>query len=466
MKLSFHGAARTVTGSKHLLTLKNGTKILLDCGMFQGMGADTMPMNNDWGFEPDSVDHVILSHAHIDHVGLLPKLVKEGFKGKIYCTPPTEALAKILLIDSAHIQESDVRYANKKKALKGTPAVEPLYTEEDVLDIYPQFVTIPYNEEITIDKDIKLLFTDCGHILGSAAVNLTIIENNKPFRITFSGDVGRYRDMILRSPSPFPQADHIIIESTYGNKLHEETGTSIHELLRFVIDTCIKKKGKLIIPSFSVGRTQELLYLFNRMELEGILPQLTYYVDSPLSVKATEIIKNNPECFNKEVQHLLKSDKDIFSFKGLKYVPDAKASMALNDDKEPCVIISASGMAEAGRVKHHIAHNIGNRRNTILIVGYCEPHSLGGKLMHGASEVNIFGTKHAVEAEIGLISSMSAHGDYEDLCQWLGCQAPEAVQSVYIVHGEYENQVPFRERLMRKGFRDVNIPDLHQTFTL
>lgn len=466
MKLSFHGAARTVTGSKHLLTLKNGTKILLDCGMFQGMGADTMPLNNEWGFEPESIDHVIISHAHIDHVGLLPKLVKEGFKGKIYCTPPTEALAKILLIDSAHIQESDVRYANKKKALKGSPAVAPLYTEEDVLEIYPQFVTIPYNEEIAIDKDIKLLFTDCGHILGSAAVNLTIIENNEPVRITFSGDVGRYRDMILRSPSPFPQADHIIIESTYGNKLHEETGTSIHELLRFVIDTCIKKKGKLIIPSFSVGRTQELLYLFNRMELEGILPQLTYYVDSPLSVKATEIIKNNPECFNKEVQHLLKSDKDIFSFKGLKYVPDAKASMALNEDKEPCVIISASGMAEAGRVKHHIAHNIDNRRNTILIVGYCEPHSLGGKLMNGATEVNIFGTKHTVEAEIGLIASMSAHGDYEDLCQWLGCQAPEAVQSVYIVHGEYENQVPFRDRLMHKGFKDVNIPDLHQTFNL
>jgi metallo-beta-lactamase family protein len=462
MKVSFHGAARTVTGSKHLLHLQNGKKVLLDCGMFQGLGKDTLPMNNHFGFVPSEINVVVLSHAHVDHCGLLPKLVKEGFEGKIWCTPPTAQLAKLLLLDSARIQEADVRYVNKKRLLEGREPVAALYTEDDVNKMLPQFSVVDYDQETEIEEGVSLLFTDCGHILGSAAVNLKIKEEKEQINLTFSGDVGRYRDIILRSPEPFPQADVILMESTYGNSLHELNTVAADKILNHIVDTCIKHKGKLIIPAFSLGRTQELLFLLNRLEMEKRLPPLNYCVDSPLSIHVTEIIKSYPECFNKHVQKLLKQDDDVFSFSGLKFVLEAAESKKLNDSKEPCVIISASGMAEAGRVKHHIKHNIGDTRNTILIVGYCEPHSLGGKLRSGARYVSIFGEKIEVRARIAVMNSLSAHGDYEDLCQWLSCQDPQQVQKIILVHGEYENQIPFSERLLRKGFRDVVIPEIGQ----
>lgn len=462
MKIGFHGAARTVTGSKHLLQLSNGKKYLLDCGMFQGMGPETGELNGHFGFDPTDIAAVIISHAHIDHVGLLPKLVKDGYKGKIYCTPQTKDLAEILLRDSARIQESDVRFVNKRNAKLGKPRIEPLYDEDDVEKVLPMFVTIPYDTPHKVDDNIELLYTDCGHILGSAAVNLKIKDKGREVRLTFSGDVGRYRDMILRSPSPFPQADYLILESTYGNKLHENVVTSADEVLRYITDTCLKRRGRLVIPAFSVGRTQEILYLLNRLEMERRLPPLDYYVDSPLSILATEIIKDHPDCFNKHVQQALNKDEDVFSFKGLRYLRTAEESKALNETKEPCVIISASGMAEAGRIKHHIAHTISSPANTILIVGYCEPRSLGGRLRAGATEVGIFGEKYPVNAEIGVIDSMSAHGDYDDLSQWISCQEPGQVKKLFLVHGEYEVQQEFRERLLRKGFPDIEIPDLHQ----
>ena len=462
MTISFHGAARTVTGSKHIIHVKPNKKILLDCGMFQGMGKETLTLNSEWGFVPAEIDHVIISHAHIDHIGLLPKLVKEGYKGRIYCTPATIALTKLLLIDSAHIQEADVRYINKQRSKQDREAVELLYTEEDAMNVFSFFEAIPYGEHYIIDKDIELLFTDCGHILGSAAINLLIRENGKETRITFSGDIGRYRDMVLRSPATFPQADYIIMESTYGDKLHDLQAAASDNLLQHIVQTCLKKKGKLIMPAFSLGRTQEILFMLNRLETEHRLPPINYYVDSPLSIKLTDTIKKYPDCFNKEVQQLLKVDQDVFAFKGLKYISDVKDSIALNDIEEPCVIISASGMAEAGRVKHHIANNIGDSRNTILLTGYCEPMSLGARLKRNHGEVSIFGKKFAVNASIAEITSLSAHGDYEDMCQWLACQAPGMVKKIFLVHGEYDVQVNFRERLIRKGFQDVLIPALHE----
>ena len=466
MKIAFHGAARTVTGSKHLLQLHNGKNILLDCGMFQGLGKETFAMNSHWGFDPTCLAYVIISHAHIDHVGLLPKLVKDGFKGNIYCTTQTVELAKILMMDSAHIQEADVEHVNRKNEKRGLPPEEPLYTTDDVPEVYPHMVAVPYDTPFKIDEDVELLYTDVGHILGSAAVNLRIKEGGKVVRLTFSGDVGRYRDIILRSPASFPQADFIIMESTYGDRLHDVVVNSADQLLRFIVDTCLKKRGRLIIPAFSVGRTQEILFLLNRLENERRLPALNYYVDSPLSIQATELMKHHPECFNKEVQKLLKTDSDIFSFKGLTYTPTVDESKALNEVKEPCVIISASGMAEAGRVKHHIAHGISNPNNTILIVGYCEPTSLGGRLRRGDEQVTIYGEHMDVKAEIGVVETMSAHGDYEDLCQWLACQDPKEVAKLILVHGEYEGQVKFRERLLKKGFRDVEIPTLHSEIGL
>ncbi len=466
MKIAFHGAARTVTGSKHLLTFSSGKKILLDCGMFQGLGKDTQTLNSTWGFEPAELSHVIISHAHIDHVGLLPKLVKDGYNGKIYMTPPTADLAKILMLDSARIQESDLRYVNKGRVRDGREPVTPLYTEEDAFNVFPHIELVDYKQKFKVDEDIELWYTDCGHILGSAAVNLVLKENGKIVHLTFSGDVGRYNDMLLRSPDVFPQADFIIIESTYGDKLHDMMLPATEKVLKYVVDTCLKKHGKLIIPAFSVGRTQEILYILNRLSTENRLPPLTYYVDSPLSIEATEIIKHHPECFNKEVQGMLRKDEDVFDFPGLKYISNAEESKGLNEKHEPCVIISASGMAEAGRVKHHIAHNIEKTNNTILIVGYCEPHSLGGRLSAGAKAVHIYGQPFQVNAEIGIIRSLSAHGDYEDLCQWLACQDPKQVQKLFLVHGEYDVQLNFKDRLIRKGFADVEIPAMHQEIGL
>lgn len=466
MKLSFHGAAQTVTGSKHLIHLQNGKKILLDCGLFQGLGNETLEHNQHFGFDPSEINYMILSHAHIDHSGLLPKLVKEGFSGPIYCTPATADLTKILLQDSAFIQESDITFVNKRRAAQGLPYLKPLYTIEDANNVFPLFKEIDYNEVCQIDEHISFHYTDTGHILGSAAIHVTIHENGKETVITFSGDVGRYRDVILNSPAIFPPSDYIILESTYGNSLHKEFKNTEDELLRHIKETCLEKKGKLIIPAFSVGRTQEILYALNALEVKGVLPALPYFVDSPLSTETTEIVKQHAELFNKNVQKLMKMDKDPFDFKGLQFITKVEDSKHLNNRKEPMVIISASGMADAGRVKHHIANNIENPRNTILLVGFCEYHSLGAKLLRGEKEVRIYRDMYQVKADIGSIRSMSAHGDYDDLCQFIACQNPNLVRQLFLVHGEYEVQVDFREKLMRKGYKDVVIPKRHQVVKL
>jgi metallo-beta-lactamase family protein len=466
MKLSFHGAARTVTGSKHILHFKNGKKVLFDCGLFQGMGEDTLEMNTHFGFDPMEITYVLLSHAHIDHSGLLPKLVKEGFKGPIYCTPATADLVQILLQDSAFIQEADVAFVNKRRAEQGLPYIKPLYTIADANNVFPLIKEVPYNELTKIDEQVSFLFTDTGHILGSAAVHVIASEEGKTTRITFSGDVGRYRDVILRSPEVFPQSDYILLESTYGNSLHQDIEGTEEQLLQHIQETCIENKGKLIVPAFSVGRTQELLYALNKLETQGRLPDVPYYVDSPLSTQTTLVVKQHAELFNKHVQELMKIDKYPFDFKGLKFITKVEDSKRLNMSKEPMVIISASGMAEAGRIKHHIANNIENPRNTILMTGFCEPRSLGARLLRGESTVKIFRQEFDVKASIASIRSMSAHGDYDDLCQFLACQNPVEVKALFLVHGEYDVQIDFQHKLRRKGFKDVDIPRRHQMVKL
>jgi metallo-beta-lactamase family protein len=461
MKIAFHGAARTVTGSKHLLTLKNGKKILLDCGMFQGMGKETDNLNREFGFDPKEVDVMILSHAHIDHCGLVPKLVKEGFAGNIFCTPATKDLATVLLKDSAEIQEDEVKYQNKRRASEGLPYLLPLYTAEDAKKAADHFTEAGYNQWFDVTDGLQAMYTDAGHIIGSTCVHIKANEDGKETRLTFSGDVGRYRDAILKSPETFPQADYVVMESTYGNSLHDNNATTPDMLLRWIEKACIQKKGKLIMPAFSVGRTQELLYSLNQLELEKRLPDLDYYVDSPLSIEATEIVKRYPQYFNKTIQKVIETDKDPFGFKGLRFVQTVDQSKQLNFQNGPMVIISASGMGDAGRVKHHISNNIENSRNTILLTGYCEPHSIGGRLMAGDKEINIYGVLHEVHAEIGAIRSMSAHGDYEDLCQWLSCQDQQQVKKIFLVHGEYNVQQDFQQRLIKKGYVDVEIPEQH-----
>ena len=466
MKIAFHGAARTVTGSKHLITLKSGTQILLDCGMFQGLGKDTDNLNIQFGFEASDVSFLVLSHAHIDHSGLIPRLVNEGFKGKIFCTSATKDLTEILLEDSATIQRDDIKFVNKRRAKQGLPPIEPLYSIDDAKNVTPLIEVVNYNEWHTINDEAAVMFTDAGHIIGSAAVHLRLKENNKTTALTFSGDVGRYNDVILRSPDVFPQADYILIESTYGDKLHEDAGNAVNILEQWINKTCVEKKGKLIIPSFSVGRTQELLYFLNDLSLQKRLPKIPVFVDSPLSLEATEVVKSHPENFNKQVKQLLKTDDDPFDFPGLTFVKSVDESKAINDNHQPMIIISASGMADAGRIKHHIVNNIGDKRNTILMVGYCEPLSLGGRLMNGAKEVRIFGEYYKVMAEVGSMRSMSAHGDYNDLCQFLACQNPDLVKTIFIVHGEEDVQLEFQRRLLKKKFKDVIVPRLHESFNL
>jgi metallo-beta-lactamase family protein len=465
MTISFHGAAQTVTGSKHLVHLNNGKKILLDCGLFQGLGQQTDVLNSHFGFDPGEVTHLVLSHAHIDHSGLIPKLVKEGFSGKIFATSATKELAAILMEDSAIIQRDDTKYINRKRLKKNLPLFEPMYTVEHARQAVALFEVRPYDEWFAIDDDVDVLFTEAGHIIGSAAVHLRVKEDGKVTSLSFSGDIGRYNDALLKAPGVFPQADYIICESTYGNKLHDEAHDSNNALLQWIEATCIAKKGNLVIPAFSVGRTQELLIALNALEHEGRLPKVNYYVDSPLSLKATQVVRNHPENFNHRLQALMQHDEDIFDFEGLHYIESADDSKAINHYANPCVIISASGMADAGRIKHHIRNNISDAKNTILLVGYASPSSLGGKLVNGVKRVNIYGDDYNVLAEVGQMKSMSAHGDYDDLLMFLACQDPAKVKKLFVVHGEYDVQLDFAKRLQRKGWQ-VEVPGMNSAFDL
>lgn len=458
MKIAFHGAAKTVTGSKHLLSLQNGKQILLDCGMFQGLGNETDALNREFGFNAGSISHVLLSHAHVDHSGLLPKLVKEGFNGTIYCTPPTLDLTVILLRDSANIQQQNAQEGKDREEI----SEEPFYDLEDVESTLSLFSPVKYNEWLKIEDEVEVMFTDAGHIVGSSAVHLRITENGDTIMLTFSGDVGRYQDMMLKAPHEFPQADYIILESTYGNSLHEGLFSTTDRLMEVVYDTCVNKKGKLIIPAFSVGRTQELLYFLNQLSLEKRLPDIPVFVDSPLSKAATGIVKKYPSYFNDYVQRVLETDADPFDFPGLHFTEKVYESILLKKKVDPCIIISASGMANAGRVRHHIANNIESQKNTILIVGYCHPQTLGGQLLNNAKQVNIFGREYKVGADIVVLRSMSAHGDYNDLCRFLDCQEIEFIKRLFLVHGEYDVQAEFMKRLIGKGFKDVHIPSMHE----
>jgi metallo-beta-lactamase family protein len=466
MHLSFHGAARTVTGSKHLISLKKGLRILLDCGMFQGLGEKGHLMNRHFGFDPSTVDILVLSHAHIDHSGLIPALVRDGFKGPIYCTPATLDLCEIMLLDSAHIQASDIHYTNRRRIREGLAPFKPLYTVEDVKACLGQFVPLPYETNREIDEDVTLRFTDAGHIIGSAVVNLSVREDYYEKKIAFTGDIGRLHPNIIREPQPFPQCNILITESTYGDRLHQAEEETAEKFLKIVIETCVLKKGKLIIPAFSVGRTQEIVYALDRLENQKRLPRVKVFVDSPLSTNATDIMRKHSDCFNDKIKEYMLHDADPFGFGRLQYIRDVEDSKKLNQLKEPCIIISASGMAEAGRVKHHLANNIGNPDNTILIVGHCEPESLGGRLASGVKEVRIFGETYHVNAHVEEISSLSAHGDQAEMLQFIACQDIKAIKKTFVVHGEYPTQLNFKKKLEETGHRHVEIPELGAQFDL
>jgi metallo-beta-lactamase family protein len=466
MKIKFIGAAREVTGSKSLITTNSGKRLLLDCGMFQGKGLETDGMNRDLMFDPAMIDHIILTHAHIDHAGLIPYMYKLGFRGSVICSNATRDLCAIMLADSAFIQEHDTQTFNKRRAKKGLPIVTPLYTQQDATACMTLFIGVPNNMKFRIDDTIKVKFTSTGHMLGSGVANLQITENGVIRNIAYTGDIGRPADPILAPPESFPQADILITESTYGDRLHKDVASAEEEILEIVTDTCINKGGKLIIPAFSVGRTQEIVYALNNFYNQGRLPKVDIFVDSPLAVNATTVFRMHPECFNKSFASVLESDSDPFGFGNLFYITRQEDSKKLNDHKKPCVIISASGMMEAGRVKHHLANNISEPRNTILVVGYCAPTTLGARIVRGDKEVSIHGNLYQVKAEVKKIESYSGHGDYKEMIGFLGCQDKNAIEKTFIVHGEYETQQKYVGRLIAEGFKNVEIPSRGQEYEI
>lgn len=466
MKIKFIGAAREVTGSKHLITTKSGKRILLDCGMFQGKGLETDAMNRNLGFNPEEIDHVILSHAHIDHSGLIPYIYKRGFRGSVICTSATRDLCSILLADCGHIQELDTKYYNEKAARKGLNPIEPIYTQKEAIRCMELFIGIPYDRKFYIDETIKVKFTDTGHLLGGGVANIEINEGGQLYRIAYTGDIGRPVNRILRSPQPFPQADFLITESTYGDRLHESSDFAEEQLLDVVNETCVRKRGKLIIPSFSVGRTQEIVYSLNNFYNAKRLPKIDIFVDSPLSLNATNIFRMHPECFNESILRIMDTDSDPFGFNSLYYVQSAEESKRLNNTKKPCVIISASGMMEAGRVKHHLANSINKAKNTVLAVGYCAPNTLGAKILRGDKQVSIFGQVLNVKADIRRIEAYSGHGDYQEMIDFLKCQDIPKIQKTFIVHGDYSAQQFYKAELEKVGFRNIAIPSAGEEIEL
>jgi len=466
MKVKFVGAAEGVTGSRHLLITEKGLQVLLDCGLYQGMGEETDELNRNIGVNPAELDAVILSHGHIDHAGNLPGLVSQGFTGKIYCTPGTFDVCTALLLDSAYIHESDIRFINKQKRRKGKPEIEPMYTVEDTERCLRQFEPVPYDTDFKLNDELSFYLSGNGHIIGSAAINISANEDGNYTKLTFTGDIGRYADPLLKAPSVFQQADFIICESTYGDRLHEAPDNAEGKLLDIVKRTCIDKKGKLVIPAFSMGRTQEIVFILDKLKNENKLPEIPIFVDSPLSAKATVIVRSHPEGFNEKLTAYIKKDPDPFGFPNLKYIQDKKDSQALNNFEGPCVIISASGMADAGRVKHHLRTTISDPANTVLITGYCAPRTLGAKLVNGEKQVRIFGDLFDVNANVESILSLSAHADYAEMIRYLACQNASRVKTIFLVHGEPEVKEAFREKLLAEGYPKVVIPKRGETYPL
>jgi metallo-beta-lactamase family protein len=466
MKIQFLGAARTVTGSMHLLVV-NGARILLDCGLYQGKRKESFERNRNLPFDARTIDTLVLSHAHIDHSGNIPSLVKNGFRGNIYATPATRDLCSAMLRDSGHIQEYDAYYVNKKRARKGLPPVEPLYTIEDAAASLLNFVSVGYDRSLPVAPGVTLTFREAGHILGSAVVVLDIEEGSQKSRLVFSGDLGRKGMPILRDPEPVENVDFYITESTYGDRVHDAVETT-DEALRAVIADTYRRGGKVIVPAFSVGRTQELVYALHRMTQAQQIPDLPIFVDSPLSVNVTEIFRLHPECYDKEVSEFLAASnhRDPFGFYRLTYIRSVEDSKELNHLQEPAIIISASGMCEAGRILHHLKNNVEDPRSTVLIVGWQAPHTLGKRLVERQPVVKIFGEKYSLKARVETINGFSAHADRNELLAYAGQLGPKRLRSAFVVHGEETSSLALAEGLQDLGLGQVFVPQPAEVFEL
>ena len=466
MKIKFLGAVRTVTGSMHLLSV-NGARLLLDCGLYQGRRKESFERNRNLPFDATTVDSLILSHAHIDHSGNIPTLVKNGFRGNIYATPATRDLCSAMLRDAGHIQESDAEYINHKRARQGLPPVEPLYTVEDATSSLRNFVSIGYGRPLQVAPGVTLTYRDAGHILGSAITVLDIVEESQTSRLVFTGDLGRKDIPILKDPEVVENADHLITESTYGSRVHDSFESSNAELRDVIIDT-YRRGGKVIVPAFSVGRTQELVYALHHLTEAQKIPDLPIFVDSPLSVNVTEIFRLHPECYDEEVNEFLASARrrDPFGFHRLTYVRSTERSKELNFLREPAIIISASGMCEAGRILHHLKNNVEDPRSTVLIVGWQAPHTLGRRLVEGQSTVKIFGEEYSLKARVETINGFSAHADRNELLDYARQLGAQRLKSAFVVHGEEASSQALAYGLNNLGVSKAIVPQLGEEFEL
>lgn len=463
MKIQFHGAARTVTGSCHLVEVGT-SRILLDCGLFQGHRKEAFERNRSFAFDPSSIDAVVLSHAHIDHSGNLPTLVLRGFTGRIHATRATQDLCGWMLRDSAHIQERDVVYVNKKRRRKKQKPFEPLYTLADAERALTHFQGARYDREIEVAPGIRVTFRDAGHILGSASCELRIDDRGRERVLLFTGDIGRPNRPILRDPVPPRRADILISESTYGDRLHGPPEDVERHLERVVRET-FDRGGKVLIPAFSVGRTQRVVYHLHDLFRSGRLPPVPIFVDSPLSANVTEVFRAHPECFDEEMLEQIENHGDPLGFRRLTYIRDVEASKALNELHIPCVIIAASGMCEAGRVLHHLKRIAPDKRNTILVVGFMAEHTLGRRIAERAPVIKVYGEEYPLEAHVESISGLSAHGDRDEILAFLG-KLERPPERTFLVHGEEHAAEALAGELGARGFREIAIPKRQEKFKL
>ena len=461
MRITFHGAAHTVTGSQHLLEI-NGHRLLLDCGLYQGKRAEAYERNLKFSFDPRKVDAVLLSHAHIDHAGNLPNLVQDGYEGPIYATSATVDLATVMLADSGRIQESDAEFVNKKRRARDQEAIEPLYTEADAQRAAQLFHAMEYNQPFAPVPGVVARFIEAGHILGSAAISLEIEEKGRKIRFWFSGDIGRYRLPLLRDPVLPENVDYLLMESTYGDKPHAEPSVAFDEF-QDVVERTLQRGGKVIIPAFAVGRTQELVYHLNMMMFTKDVPPAPVFVDSPLAVNASQVFRKHPECFDDETRWFVQqAQHPALDFKLLKYIQSVEESKALNLRNDPMIIISASGMAETGRILHHLKNNIENPKNTICIVSWQAPDTLGRRLADREKQVKIFGEPYHVNAEIATIGGLSGHAGQDLLTQY-AASTKKTVRKVFLVHGEPAPAAALTEKLKYQDIHEVYYPALHSS---
>ena len=458
MKIAFMGGAQTVTGSQHLLTV-NGKRILLECGLFQGRRQETYEKNKNFLYDPASVDAVLLTHAHIDHSGNIPNLVKSGFQGPIYATGATVDLCEVLLRDSAKLQENDVYHVNKRRKAKGEPLQEPLYTERDVERALPLFSGVNYDERFQVVPGVMATFQDAGHILGSAGILLELSENGQNLRFGITGDIGRTEMPIIKDPNRLRDLQIMLIECTYGGRIHKESDDVMEELAE-TIRTTINRGGRILIPAFAVGRTQLLVYMLHKLFMQNRIPDIPIFVDSPMAFEATQIFRRHPECFDREMYRtFLQDDRDPFGFGKLVYVRSTDESKKLNDLKEPHIVLAASGMAEGGRVLHHLIHTIGNPDNVLLFVGYAAKHTLSRKLMDGQKTVPIFGEDFPVNCTIKSMQDFSGHADQNGLLDYAQYSPPEKCDKVFLIHGEFEGAEALAAKLAERGYHNIHFPE-------